>query len=170
MFKKTAIAATGALALLGATQGAKAQDSEALVAFNAMKPEIALALASAALARCHDDGYQVSVAVVDRFGQTQVVLRDRYAGAHTVGTATRKAWTATSFRTPTLALDKAIEAEELSEGMRDIPGALILGGGLPVEAAGGTVGGVGVSGAPDPAIDEACAAAGIEAVADKLEF
>ena len=32
---------------------------------------------------------------------TQVVLRDRFAGPHTVPTATAKAWTAVSFRTGT---------------------------------------------------------------------
>jgi uncharacterized protein GlcG (DUF336 family) len=51
-----------------------------------------------------------------------------------------------------------------------LPGVVALGGGLPVEAGGTLVGGVGVSGAPGGDADEACARAGIEAVREKLEF
>lgn len=146
------------------------QDSEALVRFNSMRPDLAVKLAQAALASCRDGGYQVAVAVVDRFGQTQVVIRDRYAGAHTVDTATAKAWTAVSFRTSTLELDRGIKDGTLSKGLRDISGALILGGGVPVDSAGSVVGGVGVSGAPGPEIDEGCANAGIEAISEQLDF
>ena len=49
-------------------------------------------------------------------------------------------------------------------------GAVILGGGVRVEAAGVTVGAVGVSGAPGGDADDACAKAGIAAVQDKLDF
>ncbi len=146
------------------------EQGEALVTFKVMRPEVALDLARAALRACREQGYQVAVAVVDRFGATQVVLRDRFAGSHTVGTATGKAWTAVSFRTPTLELDRRVRDGSLSLGLRNVPGALVLGGGLPVEAQGTIVGGIGVSGAPGPDIDEACARAGIEAISDRLEF
>ena len=46
-----------------------------------LTPETALKAAQAALAKCRTDGYQVAVAVVDRAGLTQVLLRDRFAGA-----------------------------------------------------------------------------------------
>lgn len=149
---------------------ALSQSSEALVNFNSMKPEIAVELAQVALENCRDAGYQVAVAVVDRFGQTQAVFRDRYAGTHTVNTAAVKAWTATSFRISTLELDQNIESGTLSKGLRDIPGALALGGGVPVESAGSIVGAVGVSGAPGPDIDEGCANAGIEAISERFDF
>ncbi len=61
---------------------ARAQD--ALVTYKSMSPELALDLARAALVDCRNRGYQVAVAVVDRFGVTQVMLRDRFAGPHTV--------------------------------------------------------------------------------------
>ena len=44
--------------------------------------------ARAALDECRRQGYQVAVAVVDRFGNPQVLLRDRFAGAHTAGLIT----------------------------------------------------------------------------------
>lgn len=42
---------------------------------------------------------QVAVAVVHRSGVTNLQLRDRFSGTHTLAVATYKAWTAVSFRT-----------------------------------------------------------------------
>src|SRR5687768_16087311 len=66
-----------------------------------LTPETALKAAQAALAACRKNGHQVAVAIVDRGGLTQVLMRDRFAGAHTVEVATNKAWSAVSFRTNT---------------------------------------------------------------------
>lgn len=143
---------------------------EALVAYKSLSPELALDLARAALGSCRSRGYQVAVAVVDRFGVTQVVLRDRFAGPHTPATASGKAWTAASFRTSTTDLDAISKPGMMQSGIRNLPGAVIIGGGLIVEAGGSLVGAVGVSGAPGGDADEACAKAGIEAIRDKLEF
>jgi uncharacterized protein GlcG (DUF336 family) len=141
-----------------------------LVTYKSLNPEVALDLARAALADCRERGFQVAVAVVDRFGVTQVLLRDRFAGAHTVATATGKAWTAVTFRTGTGEVAAISQPGMPQSGLRTLPGVVAIGGGLTVEAAGSLVGGVGVSGAPGGEADEACARAGIEAVRDKLEF
>ena len=146
----------------------RAQD--ALVTFKSLSPELALDLARAALADCQKRGYQTAVAVVDRFGVPQVMLRDRFAGAHTPRTAIGKAWTAVSFRTNTTDLVAASKEGTAQSGVRDLPGAVVLGGGLMIEAGGSIVGAVGVSGAPGGEADDACAKAGIEAVRDKLDF
>ncbi len=143
---------------------------ENLVTFKSMSVDLALALARAALADCQKQGYQVSVAVVDRFGVTQALLRDRFAGAHTVPTATGKAWTAVSFRTNTSELVAATGPGSPQAGVRNLPGATIIAGGVMVEAAGTLVGAIGVSGAPGGDNDEACAMAGIAAIRDKLDF
>jgi uncharacterized protein GlcG (DUF336 family) len=135
-----------------------------------MTLETALKAAQAALKSCRDGGYQVAVAVVDRGGNPQVMLRDRFAGPHTPETARRKAWTAVSFRTNTSDLAAVTQPGQPQSGMRDISGALALGGGLMIESAGAMVGGIGVSGAPGGELDDACAQAGIDAVADDLAF
>jgi uncharacterized protein GlcG (DUF336 family) len=147
---------------------ARAQD--ALVAFKTMSPELALDLARATLADCRKRGYQVAVAVVDRFGVTQVMLRDRFAGPHTPATAAGKAWTAVSFRTNTTDLVSSTQPGTPQAGVRSLPGAVILGGGIMVEAGGSMVGAIGVSGAPGGEADDACAKAGIAAIQDKLDF
>ena len=156
-----------AIALLFTVQ-ARAQD--ALVTFKSLSPEVALDLARAALADCRKRGYQAAVAVVDRFGVAQVMLRDRFAGPHTPSTAVGKAWTAVSFRTNTTELALASKEGTSQSGVRGLPGAVILGGGVLIEAGGALVGAVGVSGAPGGDADDACAKAGIEAVRDRLEF
>ena len=146
----------------------RAQD--ALVTYKSLSPELALDLARTALGECRKRGYQVAVAVVDRFGVTQVMLRDRFAGAHTPATAAGKAWTAASFRTNTTDLVALTQPGMPQAGVRNLPGAVVLGGGLVIEAGGSLVGAVGVSGAPGGDADDACGKAGVEAVRDKLDF
>jgi len=146
----------------------RAQD--ALVTYKSLSPELALDLARAALGECRKRGYQAAVAVVDRFGVTQVMLRDRFAGAHTPATAAGKAWTAASFRSNTTDLVALTQPGMPQAGLRNLPGAVVLGGGLVIEAGGSLVGAIGVSGAPGGDADDACAKAGIDAVRDRLDF
>lgn len=157
-----------AAAVLAATTAAAPLRAEDFTTFRVMAPSLALDLAQAALKACRDRGFQVAVAVVDRFGVTQVLLRDALAGSHTPETATAKARAAVSFRTATEELSALTQAGQLNSAIRHIPGYIFLGGGVPVEAAGSIVGGVGVSGAPGGAEDDACARAGIAEVEDRL--
>lgn len=143
---------------------------ESLVTYKSLAPAIALELAQAALANCQQRGYQVAVAVVDRFGVVQVVLRDRYAGPHTPATASGKAWTAATFRSSTSNLFAISQPGMMQAGIRHLPGAVVIGGGLVVESAGSQVGAIGVSGAPGGDADEACAKAGVEAIQSRLDF
>ena len=136
----------------------------------ALTPETALKAAQAALAKCRADGYQVSVAVVDRSGLVQVLVRDRFAGAHSPETASNKAWTAVSFRTNTADLVKITQPGQPSAGIRNLPRVVAVGGGVKIEAGGSIVAGIGVSGAPGGDADDVCANAGIKAIADSLEF
>ena len=160
-----------ALALCGATGMAHAGPDDAFVEFRSLKPEYALQMAQVAMETCRDQGFQVGVTVVDRFGVPQVFLRDRFAGAHTIETSRRKAWTAVSFRSGTTELDEATQPGTASFGIRAISEALPLGGGLIVEDGDGAlVAGIGVSGAPGPAADDTCAEAGIAAIADDIAF
>ena len=149
---------------------AVAADDEALVSFKVMTPETAMELAQATLADCRKRGFQIAVAVVVRFGVMQVMIRDRFAGPHTPETARRKAWTAVSFRTDTSSMVALTKAGEPQAGVRQVPNALMIGGGVPVEAGGSMVGAIGVSGAPGGDLDDACARVGIEAIDDKLAF
>jgi uncharacterized protein GlcG (DUF336 family) len=158
------------MALFALLFAAPARAQDAIVTYKSLSPELALDLARAALAECRKRGYQAAVAVVDRFGVTQVMLRDRFAGAHTPATATGKAWTAVSFRSDTRDLVASTQPGMPQAAVRNLPGAVVLGGGLIIEAGGSLVGAVGVSGGPGGDADDACAKAGVDAVRDRLDF
>ena len=85
-------------------------------------------------------------------------------------TAVNKAGPPRAFRTNTTDLVASTQPGMPQAGLRQLPRAVILGGGVIVEAKGSLVGAVGVSGAPGGDADDACAKAGIEAVRDKLDF
>ena len=146
----------------------QAAEDDSFVEFKVLKPEIAIKAAISAMNFCQDEGYQVGVSVVDRFGLTQAFIKSRYAGLHVQETATRKAWTSVSFRTPTLSLDESTQPGKEAFGIRFISTPLPLGGGVPIEAEGSIVAGIGVSGAPGTDIDDECARAGIAAIEDDL--
>lgn len=118
--------------------------------------------AAAALAKCEEGGYKVSVAIADRGGNLKVLLRGDGAGPHTTDSSFRKAYTAASLRRSTLKLAELIAKVPSIQALRDMNDRiLILGGGLPIELEGEVVGGIGVGGAPGGHLDEACAAAGL---------
>jgi len=147
-----------------------ANAEQAVFETKSLTPETALAAAKAALESCRKQGYQVAVAVVDRSGLTQVLLRDRFAGAHTVDVATNKAWTAASTRSSTLTLAADTQAGKPLSGLRGIPRFVGLGGGIVIEGGGSYFGGIGVSGASSGEADESCAKAGLKAISDAIEF
>ena len=167
--KFTAVCAAAAAALC-CTAPLPGQAQDGTFASRSLTPETALTAARAALDSCHKAGYQVAVAVVDRAGLVQVLLRDRFAGAHTLEVASNKAWTAASFRTSTATLAAETQAGRPMSGLRALPRFLAAGGGLVIEGGGQVFGAIAVSGAPGGDADERCAAAGIQAIADAIEF
>jgi uncharacterized protein GlcG (DUF336 family) len=147
-----------------------AAGDDAIVVYKSLSPEAALEAAQAALKKCRDNGFQVAVAVVDRFGQPQVMLRDRYAGLPAADTATSKAYTALSFRAATSDLAQSIKSGQMDAGLARLPHVAMLAGGLMIETGGTLLGGIGVSGAPGGDKDEACAKAGLDAIRDRIDF
>ena len=143
---------------------------DATFAVRSLTPETALRAAQAALESCRNAGFQVSVAVVDRGGTAQVMLRDRFAGPHTVDVAINKAWTALTFKQDTLALGQASRADGPAAPIRNFARVVVLGGGIPIEAAGSILGAIAVSGAPGGEADDTCAKAGLEAIRHDIEF
>jgi uncharacterized protein GlcG (DUF336 family) len=157
------------LAALGLAVSCSA-GAQATFSVKILTPETALKAAQAALQKCRASGYQAAVAVVDRMGVLQVLLRDRFAGPHTVDMASAKAYSAVSFRTSTSELAAATQAGRAQSGIRHRPGVAAVGGGLMIEASGSLLGAIGVSGAPGGKEDDLCAAAGIEAIRADIEL
>ena len=178
----TAAAATGVLLLTGGlTAAANAGPTPAaaslavpaadiqpvpenVVAQNRISAGASAAAVQAALGKCQADKLPfVTVALVDRFGTVQALLRGDNAAEHTIEAARQKAYTAAAFGTPTSELSKRINGNGPS--IADLPGTLFLAGGVPLKVNGVSVAGIGVGGAPDGVLDEACAAAGAESIA-----
>ena len=162
------ICAALALATYLTSAGIGAEDATFVT--RSLTPETALLAARAAMEHCRKAGYQVAVAVVDRSGLPQVLLRDRYAGAQTVDLAVDKAWSAVSFRMPTSALAAETQAGKPMSGLRGHSRVLAAAGGQVIEGGGNVLGGIGVSGATGGDADDACANAGIRAIAEMVEF
>ena len=129
----------------------------------------ALQLAQQTVAACSADGYNVSASVLDRSGVLLAMVRADGAGPHTVEASRAKAFTSASSRNPTSGIAKAIQSNPDAAGMANIPGFLVLGGGVPLKIGNETIGAIGVAGAPGGHLDEACAQKAITALKDQLQ-
>jgi uncharacterized protein GlcG (DUF336 family) len=128
---------------------------------------MAKTIAEATLAECRSKGFHTAAAVVDRAGQVMVILRDEEASAQTAEMARRKAYTAKMFRMTTMEFQKRT-AEEPYRAQRDVADILALPGGVPIQVGNEIIGGAGSSGS-NLTQDDACAKAGVAAVANLLK-
>ncbi|MHC0429627.1 GlcG/HbpS family heme-binding protein [Streptomyces sp. O3] len=117
--------------------------------------------AQATLDAAEEENQRVTVAVVDRNGNTIVTLRGDGAGPQSYESAKKKAFTAVAWNAPTSDLVKRLEQ---APNLKDIPGTLFLAGGAPVKAKGAPIAGIGVAGAPSGQLDEKFALAGVAAL------
>ena len=128
---------------------------------------MAQTIANAAMDKCKEMGFKVSVTVVDRAGLAIVMLRGDGAGLHTPEGSDRKAYTARTFRTPSADFVKRVTNDPAVGGLTRYTRVLALDGGLPIKVGDDVVGAVGVSGSPGK--DDECSKAGIAKVADQLK-
>lgn len=144
-----------------------ADNNPVMVNIKRLSLDTALKIAKTAIDSCRKAGFQVAVTVVDRGGNTQVVLQDTLAPNVTLRISYQKAYTAMSFNAATSTITGLFKKPFSVGKVQDV---LLHPGGVPVTAGGSVLGGVGVSGAPDGHDDEKCAKAGVAAVSDDLEM
>jgi uncharacterized protein GlcG (DUF336 family) len=132
----------------------------------------AMAVVDAVIESCGGDAdlVTVTVAVVDRAGQPRLMLAADTSNPHNLDLARRKAYTALTFRRTSLEWVARTADGATRAGQRQMVDVIALGGGVPIMIGGEPIGAVGVSGAPggQPA-DDACAMAGVAAIADQLQ-
>ena len=133
-----------------------------------MTLDLAVDIAQGAIDACREEGYQISVVVVDRSGRTQVVMRDIFANQYMTQLAQAKANAVVLSNTSSSALRK--NRADIAAELNLLDDLLVLDGGLPVTVAGSMIGAAGVSGAPGGDKDEACAQRGIDDVQERLDF
>ena len=154
---KSLIVLTG-LCLPGSTY-AQAPLSEKNVSMS-----MAQAIIAGVIEECSKSSYRVSVFIVDKAGQLAAALRGDGTSPHTIEFARMKAYTART-RNQTSQEFAAATASGDNMVLRQIPGVIAIGGGVPIRMGSETIGAIGVSGAPGGDKDEACARAGIARVA-----
>jgi uncharacterized protein GlcG (DUF336 family) len=154
--------------LTAASMVASAASAQSVVTTKQLSVDVADGIAMAAMEQCRKDGFRVSVAVVDRAGNVQVLIRDNGAGPHTADTARRKAYTSASFGIASGEFATRV-ANPAAAALKDITGVIPLAGAVPIRAGKDLLGGVGVGGAPAGEKDEVCANAGLKKFADQLK-
>lgn len=139
--------------------------------------ELAAQAALVALKSCQTKGLQVSVSVVNREGNSLVLLRNQNAGKHTVENSFNKAFTSVSFGgTYGVTSTRAIVAKQNAPkgiGAFPLPADPIRSlsysiGGVSIVSNGVVIGAIGVSGSPSGDLDEACALQGLQAIEPQL--
>jgi uncharacterized protein GlcG (DUF336 family) len=128
--------------------------------------EVAHEIAQAAVDKCHADGYNVTVLVVDGLNAPKALLRADGATASTTEVAKMKA-------TATMLYNRPSGPAQPPPAGTTAPPATIAGtinaqGGVPIKVGNVTIGAVAVSGAPGGDKDAACANAALAKVAEKL--
>ena len=130
--------------------------------------QLALQIANTAMAQCKADGFDVTVAVVDRAGDLKVLLRADTANPHNADLARRKAYTSRTFKVPSMEVAKRTNGPTELSGQRFIVDIIPLGGGLPINVGNDTIGAIGISGSPNQEGDEKCATAALASAASSL--
>lgn len=130
--------------------------------------ELAADIARESVLACRAKGYNVSAVVVDRTANTMAVLRDTLAAHFTIQIAQEKA---------NAVILSGVNSNEfrqnrtdIKDEMNEVEGIMVLDGALKIEAAGATLGAVGVSGAPGGDLDAACAQEALDKLQERLDF
>jgi uncharacterized protein GlcG (DUF336 family) len=150
----------------------------------AISSDLAVIIAQEAVLKCRAGGYKVAVAVVDPSNVEKAVLRDEGAGAINVEFAHAKinsvlmtgrasgskpdgAATMIKGESPKQTAFVGMLAVDTATGK--LIAGIDAGGAIPITVENTLIGVIGVSGAPSPVGDVACASAGLAKVADRLK-
>lgn len=164
-----------AAAVILASSGLYAQTSKADVPMAE-----AVEAAQTAIAACKARGYNVTVTVLDSDLSIRVVLRGDGVANDTIEFGRRKAYTVirtgmtsgefgkTVLASPAAADSKVPGPAQSSGAVAGDPNLITWAGGLPIKTGNKIVGSIGVSGAAGGEQDEACAKAGLVAIAGRL--
>ncbi len=136
--------------------------------FKVLPAALAAEAAQAAIVACKQQGYSISVSIVDRAGNPQLLLVGDGASALSRRLSRRKAYTAAVRRVSTGELAKQVAAPGAFNPTLYDTQLVTATGGLPIKVGDETIGAIGVSGAPGGDKDEACANAGLAKISDRL--
>lgn len=159
-----------AFAVLYAIEPAGAQVRKA---DNQLPLALAMEAAAEAAGVCAAQGWPVSVSIIDTAGNVKLQAKGDGSTIHTKDSSYRKAYTVATmgpvfgFDTLGAWVDK-LKASPNAAALATIPDIILLPGAVAVRSRGEIVAAIGVGGAPGGEKDEACAAAGLARIRDRL--
>ena len=158
-----------AIALCGTAGMAKPAAAQTLTTHR-IPAALALEAVGAAVDACAKQGYAETAVLVDADGVRQALLRGDWAGAHSLDSASYKAYTSASFKSDTSALvARAAQTPAFAALLAKLPNLLATAGGVVIKLDKEVIGAIGAAGAPGGDLDEACAKAGLDKIRDRLK-
>ncbi|WP_281560119.1 heme-binding protein [Thalassomonas sp. RHCl1] len=150
------------LSLISALFITSAGAQELLLKQYQLTAAVAEKIAQTAIAECKKSSAHVSVSVVNDQGRLMYFYRGNNTGSNTVHTSFRKAYTAATLKAPTSIMSQMVEAKGLSQLGKMEDDILLLTGGLPMFYKDAMVGAIGLSGSPNPELEESCGKKALE--------
>jgi glc operon protein GlcG len=134
--------------------------------------QIAKVIADACEAKAVEEGWNMNIAIVDDGANLLLFRRMPNAWLGSIDIALDKARTSARMTMPTRMIADITYGEDRTggpvPGLAHVEGFIAFAGGLPIRAGSTVIGAIGVSGASADQ-DEACAQAGLDAIAELLE-
>jgi uncharacterized protein GlcG (DUF336 family) len=157
-------------AFINAVLAAVPARADGLLVTHRLPAGLAMQAVAEAVASCAHQGYSETAVLVDADGVRQAVLRGDGTGSHSLDSAFDKAYTATTFKTDTIALsERAKTAPGFAALFTQLPHLILFGGGAVIKLGDETIGAIGAAGAPGAQLDDACAHAGIDKIRDQIK-
>ena len=161
-----------ALVIAGAFLAGRA-DAQVQKTGNFLNLSLAMEAAAEAARVCAAQGWPVSVTIVDAAGNVKLQAKGDYSTIHTRESSFRKAYTVVTlapifgFETTSQFVER-IKNNPAAPALVSLSNILPLAGAVAVSIHGEIVAAIGVGGAPGGEKDEACAAAGLAKISDRL--
>ncbi len=140
---------------------------------NFLRLDLAMEAAEEAIRTCAEKGWPVSVSIVDAAGNVKLQAKGDFSAIHTKDSSFRKAYTMVTMG-PLFGFDalgnwvERLKTNPNASAYASLPNMILLPGSVTVKIDGEVVAAIGVGGAPGGEKDEACAAAGLAKIQDRL--
>ncbi len=140
---------------------------------NFLSLTLAMEAAAESARVCASQGWPVSVSIVDAAGTVKLQARGDHSTIHTKDSSFRKAYTVVTlgpvfgFETTSQFVER-LKNNPSAPALVSLPNILPLAGGVAIRVRDEIVAAIGVGGAPGGEKDEACAAAGLAKISDRL--
>lgn len=164
---------TATFALVGALAATSSVSAQVQKTGRMLNLDLAMEAAAESARVCAAQGWPVSVAIVDASGNVRLEAKGDHSTVHTRESSFRKAYTVVTlgpifgFETTSQFVER-LKNNPSAPALVSLSNVLPLAGAVAVKAQDEIIAAIGVGGAPGGEKDEACAAAGLAKIKDRL--